>query len=220
MLKKSLVMSLLLLGFLLVSGCGGDKTVKKDEAPSASSGTPVLISNFEDNKTTTAFGGDWSVLNDAANNGDSTALPDPFALEKTDKGGAKGSSYFAKLTGKVTTKFQYGFIGIGCNFLPGNAAMDLNKYTGVKFFTRGDGKSYKIQIKTGNITDYCYFTYTIPTTSEWTEITIPFRSFQQESWGQKKLLKDSLTSAFGLQWETIGQPIASIDLELDEVSFF
>ncbi len=179
----------------------------------------TLINDFEDGKSITPFGGNWFCANDAANGGNSVAMPDPFEIVTNDNG-AHGSSNYVRLTGKVTTKFQYGFILISFNLIDENTTMDLRKYSGIKFSYRGDGKSYTVQIKAKNNTDYNYYTYTITPTDKWQDIAIPFTSFKQQAWGQKKSLEDSLKAAFGFQWETIGQPISSVKLELDDLNFY
>ncbi len=179
----------------------------------------VLLSDFSKGEASTSLGGVWFSVNDAANQGDSIVTPNPFALTKSDKGGVK-SDYYARITGSVTTKFQYGFVALDCDFISNQSSLDLNKFKGVKFYTRGDGKSYKLQIRSSANPDYCYYTSVFQTTNSWVEITIPFSAFRQESWGKHTDLKDSLAGAIGFQYITINQPIKSIDLELDEVYLY
>ncbi len=207
----------LLLSLSVVLSCGGKQTVKKP-GESIEAGKVILVSDFEGESSQTAFGGLWFVYDDGNNGGDSIVKPKPFGPIKGD--GATGSSYFARITGTVTTKYQYGFIGLGCDFVSNIGIMDISAYNGIKFFARGDGKKYSIKLRTMNVKDYDYFSYTFPTTDKWQEIKIPLKSFNQEGWGQKKLLSDALKSFYGIQFQTIGQPISSVELDIDNVCLY
>jgi len=217
MLKKYFKVMLLMLAFTLSLSCVEKQTVKKPgESPEA--GKAVLINDFEGGSSQTPFGGSWFSYNDAANGGDSIVKPNPFGPIKGD--GANGSSYFAQMTGTVTTKFQYGFIGIGCDIVSNLSVMDISSYNGIKFFTRGDGKSYSVKLRTTNIKDFDYFSYTFTAPEKWQEVKIPLKSFKQEGWGQKKILSDSLKFFNGIQFQTIGQPISSVRLEIDDIYLY
>ncbi|MGA2141215.1 MAG: CIA30 family protein [Brevinematales bacterium] len=180
----------------------------------------TLINDFENQQTVTAFGGSWFTVNDAANNGSSVAEPMPFVVTKIHGGGAGGSDCFAKLTGKVTVKFQYGFIAMDCDLVSNAVWFDLTKYKGIKLAVRGDGKDYKLQIRAPINTDYCYYTHILPTTASWTALTLPFDTFKQESWGKFTDFNETFQHAIGLQFQTTTQPIPSVDLEIDDIYLY
>lgn len=177
----------------------------------------ILLSDFSNGQQVTIFGGNWYGVTDAANNGSSEAL---FTITNNPKRGANGSDYYGIFKGKVTTKFQYGFISVDCNFISNQSSYDLTKFKGIKFAVRGDGRTYKLQIRSPLSQDYCYYTHTFPTTKDWVVITLPFSSFKQETWGKYEPLEDSLKAAEGLQWQTIEQPIPSVEFELDSVYLY
>lgn len=176
----------------------------------------TLVCDFENGQPVTALGGSVYAVNDAGNQGDSVAV---FSITNVPKGGAKGSNFFAELTGKVTTKFQYGFIGI-CLDITNMDIFDLTKYKGIKFSVKGDGNTYKIEIRSTVSLDYCYYTAAVPTTGNWTVLTLPFKDFRQESWGKQQPLKESLKNSIGFQWQTTSQPIPSVDLEIDDIYLY
>src|ERR1035437_4052857 len=133
----------------------------------------------------------------------------------------------ARVTGYVTTNaiaglgemgggFQYGFIGMGTQLTctAGEAwgchEVDISAYTGVKFYTKGDGKTWDIKLPfvsnvancDGSITttvssftcsDEYKLTFTPPT--GWTQVTVLFSNFTQVGWGT------TISIASGRYWQ-------------------
>jgi hypothetical protein len=207
MLKRSIVICFAVLICFMAERFAGAETL-------------TLINDFENEQTVTSYGGAWFTVNDAANNGSSVAEPMPFTVTKAKGDGAGGSDCYAKLTGKVTTKFQYGFIALDCDLVSNAVWFDLTKFKGIKLAVRGDGKDYKLQIRAPINTDYCYYTHAIPTTKTWTVLTLPFDTFKQESWGKYTDFKETFEHAIGLQFQTVTQPIPSVDLEFDNIYLY
>ena len=143
MAKTLFLIPAALMVFLMVTGCPPHRDpilpTPEPTAIDTPSGTVALLDNMEDgdNRTSTApgdfTGGYWYTYDDLAapNNGDSKAWPGtenamtkyqypgwnacPIAVPTFQMSNPQivGDSYCARLSGTVTTTFQYGFIGMG-----------------------------------------------------------------------------------------------------------
>ncbi|MBN2509900.1 MAG: CIA30 family protein [Spirochaetales bacterium] len=184
----------------------------------------TLVDDFDTEDLTTLR----YTYNDKADGGDSVVLPapgeegddTPMPVEKAEGQGANGSDAWLKMTGNVTTKFQYGFAGMGVKFNKEEEPVDISGYTGMMFWVKGDGQKYRVEIITNNIKDFCYFGYTFNTTGEWTQIKIPFKFIMQETWGEAKAKTSSLKEAVAFKFQTRGQPLDSFELNLDDLVLY
>lgn len=214
---------------LLLFGC----TKKNPSAPSdlfTASATPtpvvpvnlILIDHCEHAANVpNNLNGYWYVYddNDAPNNGTSVVSPKPFAMTNAAGEGALGSDGYVKITGTVTTAYENGFIGVGTGL---GGITDLTQYQGIRFYIRGDGGSYRLSLKSTIIGDSDYFGTTVSTTSAWTEVFLPFTStvFKQQNFGAVQDFTLALANVTDLQWQSMGQPRASVTLEIDELYFY
>jgi hypothetical protein len=125
-----------------------------------------------------------------------------------------GQSYFVvSMTGKVTTKYQYGYIGFGNN-LDVNTMAKLKAASGIKFKAVGDGKSYRFRIETTPVKDSDYHGKVFSTKNgQVVEVFIPYKDLRQEGWGTARggFQKDKLTK---IGFQTVGQPHSSISLKI------
>jgi hypothetical protein len=160
--------------------------------------------------------------------------PTPYpTFGMTAPGNTSGSAnYCARITGVVTTAFTYGFVGVGVNLLAVNPAggakipVDISGRTGIKFWHKGDGKQYRLKLPSQaaefilGVNDNPYgraFT----TSGTWTLFEHPFTDFTQEAgWGTTVALLTSLAKTDALQFQTTGQPHASIDLAVDDIYIY
>lgn len=190
---------------------------------------PVIGSNFDDAadcNNQANWGGHWYTYNDHGNGGNSAIWPPSenmipgaeFIMSSPGFGGVTDCA--ARLTGNVTTAYQYGFIGMG---VATNGNNDLSGYSGVSITVRGDGKNYSIKFKaidtinTGH-NDY-KFNFTAP--AGWITIGVPFTSLTQESgWGTVVDRNLVIANVTDIQFQTVGQPHASIDIWVDNIIFF
>ncbi|MBN2352372.1 MAG: CIA30 family protein [Spirochaetales bacterium] len=219
-MKRIAFQSLALLCIFAFLGCG---TTAPQAQPSADTSAAQaaevkLVENCEGG----GVGGAWSTYSDAnADNGDSTSLPEPFVLQ-SDGRGANGSQGYAAFYGTVTKKCPYGFSGLTYDFnRDKKTAMDISGYTGFSFWMRGDGNFYNFAVKSpAVVTDFAYYEFGIRTTKEWKEYKVPFTKFSQESWGKSKNLTECLKNATGFQVQTIGQPIAKFEAQIDEIALY
>jgi len=144
--------------------------------------------------------------------------------------GYDGTGYCARMTGFVTTAFKYGFAGMGVNFLGVNAdqskkPVDISGMTGVRFYQKGDGKEYRVKLPSqnplfvrGESDDHYGKKFT--STGSWTQIDIPLNTFTQEGWGSNVPLADALKYIDSIQIQTVGQPLTSFDLSVDNVEIY
>jgi len=150
----------------------------------------------------------WSVYDDTANGG-SSVINMNSAMEKI--GGKE--VHVVTLTGKVTTKYQYGFAGVAVD--PDEATLQALKIgKGISFKTIGDGKQYRVRIETSDITDYDYYgkVFYAPKDSKPKEVVVPYSSLTQEGWGAKK--KFNPENIVKISFQTVGQPISSFEFKI------
>jgi len=148
----------------------------------------------------------WAVYDDTANGG-SSVITMKSTTEKID-----GKEVYAvTFTGKVTTKYQYGFAGAVAN--PDDATLAaLKSGKGISFETAGDGKKYRVRIETADITDYDYFGKEFVASKNAQEIVVPYTALTQEGWGAKKKFDPS--KIVKVSFQTIGQPISSFEFKI------
>ncbi len=149
----------------------------------------------------------WFAFDDKANGG-SSAITKATSMETV---GGKEVVAVA-VTGSVTTKYQYGFIGFGADPSPETLAF-MKTAKGIRFQAVGDGKKYRVKIGTSVITDYddYGFVFTAPAGKPVT-VTVPYTSLTQEGWGAKK--KFDPTKITKIQFQTVGQPIPSVSVKV------
>lgn len=149
----------------------------------------------------------WFTYDDKANNGNST-VSKASSMESVD-----GKEVLAiAVTGAVTTKYQYGFIGLGADPSPETLTF-MKTAKGIRFQTVGDGKKYRVKISTSVITDYddYGFVFTAPAGKAVT-VTVPYTALTQEGWGAKK--KFDPTKITKIQFQTVGQPIPAVSFKV------
>jgi len=144
----------------------------------------------------------WSLFNDKADGGSSTIAKESEMVT------IEGNEVLAvTLNGKVTTSFQYGYAG---------AITALKEATGISFYTKGDGKKYRVRVETSDVKDYNYhgYVFTAPK-GKMVKVTVPFKKLSQESWGAKKSFKSE--NASKVSFQTIGQPISSFEFTIADL---
>ncbi len=196
----------------------------------------LLIDDMDDGDDTCNFGGLWYSYNDCIDDGDSYVVPwsdcmwlnsgqsvQPFYMQTP---GRKGVDFAARITGYVTTKFPYGFIGMGVYlFSSKNLFVDISQCLGIKFWHKGDGKIYKIKLKSlhsgflrGDRDDH--YVKQFITTSDWKQEEILLENFSQEYWGSIVDRNEAMQMIYAIDFQTNSQPHSSIDLWIDEIELF
>ncbi len=181
--------------------------------------TAVLIDDLEDGNRENEFGGLWFTYDDRHFGGDSKVSPEGFGVFKPSEDGAFGSYKCARITGRVTTTHPDGFIGMGTDLRHPNNPVDIREYNGIEFWTRGDGKTYRLKIRSKATGDYDDYRYDFVATEEWTRLIIDFEDLQQEGWGKKVSLDEALSGVISITFQTVGQPHASVELAVDCIRF-
>lgn len=176
----------------------------------------LVLDDAEDGDQINLLGGLWYGYDDRWNGGTSQIQPTPFAVTADAGHGAWNSDHYIRITGTVTTDYPYGFIGLAAPLNYEGTTANLNEYKGLWFYAKGDGKTYRVRIKSSNVTDYDYYGYTFtPMTAGWQEYIVPFTQFTQEGWGAVCDRTASLAAAEEIQFQTVGQPWPTVELQLD-----
>jgi hypothetical protein len=185
------------------------------DTPAATSHDP-LIDDCEDGDNKNLLGGYWFTYDDRERGGKSEIVPPAGSEFYCTAGGAQGTGFGAQMTGRVTTDFGFGFVGMGTNFAEPRAPQDISGYHRVSFWVKGDGKEYRISFPQASIGDFDYYGMRFVAPQGWTYITILFSELSQEGWGAP--IPWTGTDIFGIQWQTVGQPHDSIFLAIDELA--
>jgi hypothetical protein len=176
----------------------------------------VLLDDLEDGDRFNKFGGSWFTYDDRDFGGDSKVSPEVFKLSK---GGAFGSYKYARISGKVTTAFEWGFIGMGTKLHRHNDPVDIREYTGIEFRARGDGKKYRLKFRSDATKDHDDYGYDFVTTKDWNRFIINFGDIYQQGWGREASRDEALSDVVSINWQTIDQPLPSVKLDVDYIRF-
>jgi endo-1,4-beta-D-glucanase Y len=206
-----------------------------------------LFDDCEDGDNVNNFGGYWYTYDDASNAGDSLIVPwtdsrwakvnktpTPFYMQAPGyPSSVHGTLYAARMTGVVTTTYTYGFIGMGSGTnadsgSPKYTVTDLSMYTGLRFWvkTANATDSYSIKISCPkSVTDPAGndYKYSFIGSTTWSLVPVPFTSLTQENWGAGTVYVSQalvLKNATDVQWQTVSQPHATVDLIVDDIEFY
>lgn len=177
--------------------------------------------------------GYWYYYDDQPKQGNSSVLINQKPIEKD----AEGKPIFryiieniinkmkqvSQLSGKVTKRYEYGYIGMGVDFSQAGHEEMLNKVVqakGIKFKTRGDGKKYRCRLEATNVTNSNYHgKYFVTKKGDITEVTIEYnnpKNVKQENWGpiktEPKPFRRELIKKISFQ--TVGQPHKEVFLQV------
>jgi len=196
-----------------------------------------MVDNMEDNNNENLWGGYWYTYDDLGSGGNSYVVPwtdnrasaegvDPIEFGMSPVTDRPGSTYAARMTGVVTTDFTYGFVGMGTAFIEPKGPINLSDCTGVRFWVKGDGKQYRMKITSSSPLFLDgegdnHYGYQFLTSGTWVQMDVTMAMMTQELyWGTTVPKADALAMATDIQFQTVGQPHASIDLWVDEIEFY
>ncbi|MEA2601572.1 MAG: hypothetical protein QOF89_2564 [Acidobacteriota bacterium] len=126
------------------------------------------ISDFEDGTLAARFGSGWQESTDKLAGGVSVVQKEVVA------GGAAGTGKSLAISGEVKAGFAYPWSGM--IFFPAPTPMapvDLSKFSGVSFWTKGDGRTYQLMFfatRLGRMPAQKSFT----AGPDWQQVTVPF----------------------------------------------
>lgn len=84
----------------------------------------------------------------------------------------------------------------------GTNTTNLNDYTGISLYLRGNGKPMSFVLVSNNVKDYNYYQYIVDTTpGEWRQYVLRFENFSQESWGKQIDRKECLRNVTDLHFK-------------------
>jgi hypothetical protein len=136
----------------------------------------LLLDNFEGS---TVAGQSWWAGCDNNNLG-TTLLPQPFVPETG--GCPKSPGHSGRIHGhfgKGIAPWPYAQLVLTL------AKGDLRPYSALKFYVKGDGGHYKVELRTPAVKDFAYYASEFDAPKDWTLVTLPLKSFAQPStWGK------------------------------------
>ena len=149
---------------------------------------------------------EWNFITDQVMGGVSTGK---FIVDKVD-----GLMCY-KMTGNVSTKNNGGFIQIRAKLIPEISSKD---YDGVYIKVYGNEKNYNLHLRTGlTLAPWQYYSYTFPTTKNWSEIKAPFTDFKKSNFYQPKSILGQNLKSIGL---VAGFDDFKSDICLSEIGFY
>ena len=135
--------------------------------------------------------GEWITFTDVNDGGDST-----IQMEVTERNGMPAYH----ITGNVTTKFVYGFVG--WMVTPDAATLEnLKNAKAISFRYVGDGKRETVKYRISNVRDYAHFEFHFagePGVED--RVEVPVRFFQQPSWGNPVRMNQA--NVEDISWQT------------------
>ena len=168
---------------------------KKLTAP----GPALLVDDFEKGAGFNRLGGKWYSVQDFNKLG-TVIHPVDF---KPEAGGCPGSPRFAAHfyghVGKLQSPFSWA--QLMCDFNPKAQFVDLSGFSAIRFWTKGDGQGYSLNIIRHAVKDYAEFYSVFRAPKDWTQVTLPLSAFQQPFWS-KQPLKVGWTDVRSLQFTT------------------
>ncbi|MGK7903031.1 MAG: CIA30 family protein [Hormoscilla sp.] len=182
--------------------------------------TAVLVDDLEDGDSFNQFRGTWFTYDDRDVGGDSYIIyKNGNSAFKASSGGPNGSLFAARIQGVVTNTYPYGFLGMGTNLHNSNCAVDITQYyNGIKFWAKGDGKRYRLKLRSP-VTGDDGFGYNFVADTQWKEYDVKFGQLQQGGPGPGADLNDALRQVISINWQTVDQPHGSIELIVDNIRF-
>ena len=195
-------------------------------------GSPCSFDDLEDENAGNNYGGFWYTYFDG--NGASVAPTSPDSMTP-QAGGANATLFAQRFTGTVGTEApDYPSIGTGSQLTGTSGAplyteLDISSCTGIRFYVKGDGKSYYIKVPYtstagATLTAYNDYKYIFTAPAAWSQVDAPFAMFAQAlGWGTSAVLTDVLTHAKEFQWQTNFYAAAgttTADLWIDEIELY
>jgi hypothetical protein len=142
-----------------------------------SSGPTQSVGNFESGKLENGLGGAWEASFDPHGLG-TTQQPNPLVVSP---GGNKGSKHALRIWGHFgKAQAPWPYADIRATF----ENTDLSPFVAVRFWTKGDGKSYVLALVRSAVRDYAHPRASFTAPAKWTQVEIRFDALKQPSWGK------------------------------------
>lgn len=163
-------------------GQGGAAGSSSGGAGGSASVDGLLVDDFEDGDTQPLIPGGWYGYTDSSNGGLST-----LSFGGSPVVAVSGVGFQSKKAIEGSYTFDQGslsyapFVGIGVSLGSAAAPSDLTAYSGISYVYKGG--AHRVQLQTTEVTDYDYYGVTLPASTTWKTVTLPFKTFSQEDWG-------------------------------------
>ena len=160
----------------------------------AETNSPLPISDFDDGTSRISTGGEWTY---SWKNSPGTA----FELVSPGRG---GKGFTARVSGTLD---EVSSSRLQANFHPDLSSADMSRYSGIRFWVRGNGQ-FQLEILQPTISDWDnYAAETMRATPDWKQVTILFKDVKQAGWGvSKPLTLQSLTGFQLVNMTSAGDP--------------
>ncbi|MCL2180868.1 MAG: CIA30 family protein, partial [Treponema sp.] len=137
------------------------------------------------------FVGELNIFSDVNDGGDST-----IEMEEIEVDGITAW----RITGNVTTAFQYGFVG--WMYEPDEATLEaLKTARAISFMYVGDGQRMTVKYRISTVTDHAFHEYNFTGEAGVVDrLEVPIRFFQQPSWGAGTRMVQA--NAVDISWQT------------------
>jgi endoglucanase len=199
-------------------------TVTATQTPET--GFKIIVDSAANNGSDNLLGGFWYTYDDKNDGGSSKIWPEAGGRFEKSSASKDGRGKAIVMKGKVTTVFQWGYLGMGTRLDRDGKPKDLTGCMGLRFWYKGDGKTYRVKLVSAapefkNGTGDNQYGVEFETSSEWQLFEWPLSSFVQEPyWGTKVDRDKALAMIKDIQWQTKGQPLESMELMIDGVEIY
>ena len=189
-------------------------------------GFKLIVDNSTNDSNVNLQGGSWYTYDDKTNGGNSKIWPEPGKTFEKSGRTKDGKGRAAVMKGNVTVIFQWGYMGMGTTLDKGGKSINLTKCTGLRFWHKGDGKTYRVKavsthpdFKDG--TGDNQFGFEFVSEKDWQLFETDLSDFTQEPyWGSVVDQEKALSMIKDLQWQTRGQPLENVELMIDGVEIY
>lgn len=169
-------------------------------------GLSDLVDDLEDGDGQTRYGTWWYTYDDSIPGGNSTVTPPPWIITQIPfepvSGGAINSDFAASFTYTLDQ---------GANENPPFAAMglyldtltgwDISDATGIRFYHRGN--AFRVRIESTNVTDYGWWGFNVPASTDWELVDLTWSQFDQPAWAIEAPFER--TAVKNISFEVVGE---------------
>jgi Carbohydrate binding domain (family 11) len=177
----------------------------------AAQDSDLLVDDF--NGGGPKIGKTWEIHCDSRNLGTKV---NPFGIEKGSARSDKGEhGHFSGHLGRKMYPWPYALVELAFS---NDGPKDLSAFKAVRFYAKGNGKTYRVGLGRNAVTDHCHFEHSFTAPKEWTLIVCPLDEFVQPDWGIQiaKGFKDVISLRFEAP---AGGDDEELDLHVDDVQF-
>lgn len=199
MARRISVLTFMVLAIVL---CGG---LAFNSGSTTSAAKALVVADFDSGKDD-----HWYKIADTVAGGSSSA---DYAVIG---GGAARTKNALRISGNLTSDFKYGpFAGAGVRI--DNNGRDLSGYTGLRFYVRGDGGTYRVSVPSAVVKNHNEFGKEVVAGKAWKLVSIPFSQLAQLNYGPRVTWTGK--DVRGVEITANGSP-RGFSVEIDQISFY